>query len=98
MRNASNEAVYRELLQNANDACAKNSKFKFNTKSSTPGLPKVKQVAFRNDGLLFRPCDWSRLRTIAERKPDFSEVGAFDVGFYSIFSVCEESIKVSEDS
>lgn len=55
----------------------------------------VIQVAYRNDGLPFRPQDWSRLRKIAEGNPDVSKVGAFGVGAYTMFSICEEPLVVS---
>lgn len=46
----------------------------------------------RNDGQLFRTEDWDRLKKIAEGNPDETKVGAFGVGFYSAFSVCDEPV------
>lgn len=43
----------------------------------------------------FRPQDWARLRKIAEGNPDESKVGAFGVGAYTMFSICEEPLVVS---
>lgn len=40
-----------------------------------------------NDGIPFRPEDWSRLKKIAEGNPDESKIGAFGVGFYSLWSI-----------
>ncbi|KAI9838454.1 MAG: hypothetical protein M1837_002476 [Sclerophora amabilis] len=43
-----------------------------------------------NDGQAFGDGDWSRLKRIAEGNPDETKIGAFGVGFYSVFSECEE--------
>jgi len=55
----------------------------------------VTRVTYRNDGHPFRPQDWSRLRKIAEGNPDETKVGAFGVGAYTMFSVCEEPVVIS---
>lgn len=89
--------MYRELLQNANDANAKIAEVRLSTDANS-SLPNVRQVVFRNDGFPFRPSDWSRLRNIAEGNPDVSKVGAFGVGFYSVFSICDEPLVVSGDT
>ncbi|KAK0530554.1 hypothetical protein OC834_003269 [Tilletia horrida] len=44
---------------------------------------------FANDGMPFRSEDWARLRRIAEGNPDPERIGAFGVGYYSVFSICE---------
>lgn len=93
-RYASAGAVYRELLQNSNDAEASLAEIHFTT-SPAPNGPVVDQVVYKNDGMPFRPQDWSRLRKIAEGNPDVSKVGAFGVGAYAIFSICEEPLVVS---
>ena len=66
------------------------------------------QWSFKNNGIVFRDEDWSRLKKIgesscrslrclhtlipdiAEGNPDEEKIGAFGVGFYSLFSVTEE--------
>jgi hypothetical protein len=69
-RYASAGAVYRELLQNSNDADATTAEIYFTTDAD--GI--VKQVLYRNNGMPFRPQDWSRLKKIAEGNPGTSIV------------------------
>ena len=130
-RYASAGAVYRELLQNSNDAEATVAEIYFTTNrdekngglSTTDGPTKkthsvmpqkagkaetisnnhssasakeiVTNVTYRNNGLRFRPQDWSRLKKIAEGNPDESKIGAFGVGAYTMFSICEEPMVLS---
>eukprot|EP00986_Skeletonema_menzelii_P004301 scaffold1460_cov138-Skeletonema_menzelii.AAC.3 len=96
-RYASAGAVYRELLQNSNDADATTAEILITTTSSSSegGKEVVSQVIYRNNGLPFRTQDWARLRKIAEGNPDASKVGAFGVGAYTMFSICEEPVVVS---
>jgi hypothetical protein len=94
-RYASAGAVYRELLQNSNDAEATTAEIIITTSSSDGDKVVVSQVIYRNNGLPFRAEDWSRLRKIAEGNPDASKVGAFGVGAYTMFSICEEPLVVS---
>lgn len=91
-RYASAGAVYRELLQNSNDADATTAEVYF-TVGSVDGI--VEQVLYRNNGMPFRTQDWSRLKKIAEGNPDVSKVGAFGVGAYTMFSICEEPLVIS---
>lgn len=105
-RYASPGAVYRELLQNSNDAEADTAELRFDTTTATTstsppdasssGLtPLVRQVVYRNNGMPFRPQDWSRLQKIAEGNPDVAKVGAFGVGAYTMFSISEEPMVLS---
>ncbi|KAF9371790.1 hypothetical protein CPB97_001717, partial [Podila verticillata] len=88
--------VYRELMQNSDDAGAKGIEIVFETATSNPQetVPnlnaKITRVLFKNNGMDFRAEDWNRLKKIAEGNPDESKIGAFGVGFYSLFSICEE--------
>ncbi|KAL9630336.1 MAG: hypothetical protein Q9164_006470 [Protoblastenia rupestris] len=50
----------------------------------------MKSTRVENDGEIFQASDWARLKKIAEGNPDETKIGAFGVGFYSVFSDCEE--------
>ncbi|KDB26904.1 hypothetical protein H109_01308 [Trichophyton interdigitale MR816] len=50
----------------------------------------IKRLTLRNNGTPFSANDWARLKRIAEGNPDETKIGAFGVGFYSVFSDCEE--------
>ena len=52
----------------------------------------LKRVVVTNDGQAFAANDWSRLKRIAEGNPDETKIGAFGVGFYSVFADCEEPL------
>ncbi|KAH9177932.1 hypothetical protein EDB89DRAFT_2111997 [Lactarius sanguifluus] len=101
--------VFRELLQNSDDAGAHSVEIRFETESylfrekpsdieadiSQEDLPNLKttvvhQWTFKNNGNKLRDEDWNRLKKIAEGNPDEEKIGAFGVGFYSLFSVTEE--------
>ncbi|KZW00398.1 hypothetical protein EXIGLDRAFT_639482 [Exidia glandulosa HHB12029] len=96
--------VFRELLQNSDDAGATAAEIHFRTRDRKTGaggqLPDLKtapvhEYAFRNNGTVFRDEDWKRLKKIADGNPDEEKIGAFGVGFYSIFSVCEAPMVTS---
>ncbi|KIJ33557.1 hypothetical protein M422DRAFT_783144 [Sphaerobolus stellatus SS14] len=103
--------VFRELLQNSDDAASKAVEIRFesqeyldNVKNGGGALSgpidlkkPVHQWTFRNNGILFREEDWARLKKIAEGNPDEEKIGAFGVGFYSLFSVTEEPFVTSGD-
>lgn len=103
--------VFRELLQNSDDAASKAVEIRFETMpqpnaAELPNLPPVPSIdvkklihrwTFRNNGLIFRDEDWARLKKIAEGNPDEEKIGAFGVGFYSLFSVTEEPFVKSGD-
>lgn len=50
----------------------------------------LKSTIVENNGEIFKGTDWSRLKKIAEGNPDETKIGAFGVGFYSVFADCEE--------
>lgn len=50
----------------------------------------LKSMMVENNGAAFKDIDWSRLKKIAEGNPDETKIGAFGVGFYSVFADCEE--------
>ncbi|KAF5386054.1 hypothetical protein D9615_002424 [Tricholomella constricta] len=108
--------VFRELLQNSDDAQATAVEIHFDTqrfldgkngshterepqKGTFPDLKTtlVHQWTFKNNGNVFRDEDWNRLKKIAEGNPDEEKIGAFGVGFYSLFSVTEEPFVTSGD-
>ncbi|KAL9601887.1 MAG: hypothetical protein Q9219_002240 [cf. Caloplaca sp. 3 TL-2023] len=48
-----------------------------------------------NNGHKFKPEDWARLKEIAKGNPDETKIGAFGVGFYSVFSTSENPFVTS---
>ncbi|POV96419.1 hypothetical protein PSHT_15145 [Puccinia striiformis] len=121
-RYSGENTVFRELLQNADDASASSVEIKFlssspsstqqepqsqpithSSSASSSNLPdlathKISRVLVRNNGIPFRDQDWARLRKIAEGNPDESKIGAFGVGFYALWSICDSPIVLSGPS
>ncbi|KAL2828286.1 hypothetical protein BDW59DRAFT_143529 [Aspergillus cavernicola] len=50
----------------------------------------LKRLLISNNGLPFSEKDWARLKRIADGNPNEDKIGAFGVGFYSVFDDCEE--------
>lgn len=50
----------------------------------------LRRLVVQNNGQPFTKTDWRRLKRIAEGNPDETKIGAFGVGFYSVFADCEE--------
>lgn len=50
----------------------------------------ARRLVVQNNGQPFTKTDWGRLKRIAEGNPDETKIGAFGVGFYSVFADCEE--------
>ncbi|TVY25615.1 hypothetical protein LHYA1_G006317 [Lachnellula hyalina] len=50
----------------------------------------LRRLLVTNNGQAFGANDWARLKRIAEGNPDETKIGAFGVGFYSVFADCEE--------
>jgi hypothetical protein len=55
----------------------------------------IYRLVVSNDGEPFADSDWNRLKRIAEGNPDEQKIGAFGVGFYSVFADCEEPFVIS---
>ncbi|RPB25707.1 hypothetical protein L211DRAFT_822540 [Terfezia boudieri ATCC MYA-4762] len=112
-RYSGEHTTLRELLQNAADANASSVEIRFQSQPLNTGLTasagsdvedprdllklKCRRMLVKNDGHAFREEDWQRLKRIAEGNPDETKIGAFGVGFYSVFSDCEEPFVASGD-
>lgn len=96
--------IYRELIQNANDAGARHVKIELSGPERTQSddtntIPThFNELTVKNDGRIFQDEDWNRLRKIAEGNPDADKIGYFGVGFFSTFSLCEEPFVQSGDN
>lgn len=107
-------SVFRELLQNSDDAGCDAAEIHFETAEFLGRSPEVTmepeqhvlsvlettnvvQWTFKNHGQPFAERDWHRLPKIALGNPDPRKVGAFGVGFYSLFSVTEKPYVSSGD-
>lgn len=58
---------------------------------------RLLRLVVTNNGIPFNNNDWARLKRIAEGNPDETKIGAFGVGFYSVFSECENPLVCSGD-
>ncbi|KAH0538541.1 hypothetical protein FGG08_004874 [Glutinoglossum americanum] len=107
-RYSSGWAVLRELIANAADACATKVTIRFETTTladptggsasslqHTLNHSTICRLVVSNNGNIFLPSDWARLKSIAEGNPDEQKIGAFGVGFYSVFADCENPFVVS---
>lgn len=63
--------VYREMIQNANDAGAREVEIAF--KRAEKGN-LIESITVRNNGRPFNEDDWRRLKSIAEGNPDEQKV------------------------
>jgi hypothetical protein len=57
----------------------------------------LRRLLVTNNGQAFGVNDWARLKRIAEGNPDETKIGAFGVGFYSVFADCEDPFVSSGD-
>ncbi|CAD0025182.1 unnamed protein product [Aureobasidium pullulans] len=57
----------------------------------------LQRLLVSNNGQSFVETDWQRLKRIAEGNPDETKIGAFGVGFYSVFADCENPFVSSGD-
>lgn len=94
-------ALYRELLQNSADARASSVVISFKSVSGNATSPEVieslqeapvDRLTVSNDGQRFEEDDWNRLREIAKGNPNEAKIGAFGVGFYSVFELTDEPL------
>ncbi|KAI8915690.1 hypothetical protein EDD86DRAFT_185483 [Gorgonomyces haynaldii] len=102
-RYSAEHTIFRELLQNSNDADARDVEIHFTTAKRPSAFQAfnwlkpatVESVVYKNNGRPFSEQDFARLRKIAEGNPDEQKIGFFGVGFYSLFSICEEPFVTS---
>eukprot|EP00510_Aplanochytrium_minuta_P006001 CAMPEP_0184008488 /NCGR_PEP_ID=MMETSP0954-20121128/2005_1 /TAXON_ID=627963 /ORGANISM="Aplanochytrium sp, Strain PBS07" /LENGTH=316 /DNA_ID=CAMNT_0026287611 /DNA_START=118 /DNA_END=1065 /DNA_ORIENTATION=+ len=99
--------LFREMIQNADDATASEVQIRFVTKDVESGANELLKaentkeeraytgVAICNNGFPFRDEDFARIKSIADGNPDEQKIGFFGVGFYSSFSVSEEPCVLS---
>ncbi|KAG9312049.1 hypothetical protein JVU11DRAFT_7329 [Chiua virens] len=96
--------LFRELLQNSDDANSSTVEIHFETSTyrdcgeenqdvlTVLKSESVSHWTIKNNGDKFSDNDWERLRTIASGNPDPQKIGAFGVGFYVVFSKTESPI------
>lgn len=94
----------RELMQNADDAGAACLTIRAFTaegdgvttaEGGGAAAAAVQRLEVANDGQAFTTADWQRVQTIAQGNPNEKTVGMFGVGFYSVFSLTDRPMVVS---
>jgi hypothetical protein len=89
-------SVYRELIQNSNDASATQAQVCFSTApvaQAAGGVRRVvTEVVYRNNGAPFSDADWSRLTCIADGNPS---PGMCYVGFNILDNEVVAIVKLS---
>lgn len=102
-RYSSDFVVYRELIQNADDAQATSFTLQLicdppSPKTAFADLPSsekyfhncnIREIRTVNNGHIFSEDDWKRVITIAEGNTNIDAIGQFGVGFFSVFSYSE---------
>lgn len=68
--------IYRELIQNANDAGANEVQIEVKTTAASSNSDRklIDSIVIRNNGRAFNEDDWRRLKKIAEGNPDEQKV------------------------
>ncbi|CAF2099972.1 unnamed protein product [Rotaria magnacalcarata] len=126
-RYSSDFVVFRELIQNSDDAKATSFHFEITceplrppatsakTKITLPSKEltaqnesllmsntvlkfhnsRITQLRMVNNGIVFEETDWKRVASIAEGNTNVDSVGQFGVGFFTVFSYCDEPIITS---
>jgi hypothetical protein len=92
--------MFREMIQNANDAGATEITFDFKKSCGKDGFSATSNwlsgdnkpgcLIVKDNGAGFEADGWDRLRTIASGNPSPDKVGGFGVGFYSVFHFSDE--------
>ncbi|CAM4832961.1 unnamed protein product [Rotaria magnacalcarata] len=105
-RYSSNFVVYRELIQNSDDAKATSFHFEISCDNDPPSSSSsekdfhnktIAEIRTINNGLIFNETDWKRVAAMAEENTNVESIGQFSVGFFSVFSFSEELIITSGD-
>ncbi|KAF8125996.1 hypothetical protein EV363DRAFT_1349476 [Boletus edulis] len=86
--------VFRELIQNADDAEAKKIEIHFLTENSGESCDasegdNVYMWTIRDNGGGLDKPQWDRLCTIGDGNQELAKVGTFGVGFYTVLGVCD---------
>jgi len=100
-RYSSDFVVYRELIQNSDDAQATSFTLQIICDSNTNKINDlfsckndfnnciITEIRTINNGNIFSEDDWKRVITIAEGNTNVDAIGQFGVGFFSVFSYSE---------